>query len=112
MKCWKCGAFQEDPPRGSLSFRATCDKCSSWLHCCKNCQNYKPGLPNDCKIPGTEYIADREAANFCEEFKLLGQGPIKTGDPNEAAKRLFGNDKNNEQKPDSPKGRFDSLFHD
>ena len=29
-----------------------------------------PGKPNDCAVPGTEYVRDREAANFCEEFKV------------------------------------------
>ena len=89
IKCWKCGAEQKDLPSGRLPFRATCEKCHSWLHCCKNCKNYKPGLPNDCMIPGTEYIADREVCNFCEEFSQLGAGPKKTADPKEAARRLF-----------------------
>jgi hypothetical protein len=113
MKCWKCGFEQSDPPDKNLPFRATCDKCGAWLHCCKNCQNYKPGLPNDCVIPGTEYIADREAINFCEEFKLRGTGPEKTGSVDEAARRLFG-DEPNQKKDDKegPKGRFDSLFRD
>jgi hypothetical protein len=94
MRCWKCGTDQEDPPGGKLSFRATCIKCHSWLHCCKNCKNYQPGLPNDCKIPGTEYIPDREANNFCEEFQLLGVAPPSKKDPKNLAKeiekRLFG----------------------
>lgn len=94
MKCWKCGAEQEDPPGGKLSFRATCSNCHAWLHCCNNCKNYKPGLPNDCAIPGTELIADREANNFCDEFQLLGQGAASKKDPKdlrkEIEKRLFG----------------------
>jgi len=92
MKCWKCGATLDDPVNGKLSFRETCDRCHSWLHCCKNCQNYMPGKPNDCAIPGTEFIKDREAMNFCEEFKLLGSGPVKTSDPKDVFKRLFGDD--------------------
>lgn len=90
MKCWKCGATNEDPPGGKLPFRSTCEKCHSWLHCCKNCKNYRPGLPNDCAVPGTEYIADREANNFCDEFQLLGSGPSKTVDPKDVLRRLFG----------------------
>ncbi len=104
MKCWSCGTDLDDPPVGKLSFRATCDKCHNWLHCCRNCKNYKPGLPNDCKIPGTEYIADRSAANFCEEFSLLGQGPNKTADPNDVSKRLFG------EADEKPKKSFEDLF--
>lgn len=110
MKCWKCGAEQETPSDKKISFRALCEKCGAWLHCCKNCRNYKPGLPNDCAIPGTEYIADREANNYCEEYQLLGTGPLKTGDVNEAARRLFGDEEN--KKEGTPKNPFDSLFRD
>ena len=88
MKCCKCGTEQE--LKGKLSFRAKCDQCQAWLHCCINCKNYEPGRANDCKIPGTEYIANREAINFCEEFELLGTGPIKKADPKDISKRLFG----------------------
>lgn len=72
MKCWKCGSLLDDKDR-KLSFRAVCAHCHVSLHCCKNCKNYAPGSPNDCSVPGTEYIRDREANNFCEEFELLGQ---------------------------------------
>jgi hypothetical protein len=108
MKCWKCGTDLPDPPMGKLPFRALCDRCSAWLHCCKNCRNYHPGLPNDCAVPGTEYIADREAVNFCEEFQLLGLPPAKTADPNEVAKKLF-----KDSASDQPKRtNFDNLFSD
>lgn len=92
MKCWYCHIDLEDPPNGKIAFRASCDKCGSWLHCCKNCKNYKPGLPNDCAVPGTDYIADREKNNFCEEFQLLtksggGKTPPSASD---IERRLFG----------------------
>jgi hypothetical protein len=108
MKCWKCGFETADPPLGKLSFRALCDQCSAWLHCCKNCKNYKPGLPNDCMVPGTEYIPDREACNFCEDFQLLGIGPKQFSDPKKASKKLF---KNEDDQQPRPKG-FNSLFID
>lgn len=106
MFCWTCGAKLEEPSSGKLPFRATCDKCGAWLHCCRNCKNYKPGLPNDCKIPGTEYIADRSACNFCEEFSLLGNPPTKKSDAGDVSRRLFGDS------DDKPKKSFDSLFGD
>lgn len=109
IKCWHCGTAVEDPPGGKLPFRAICEACSSWLHCCRNCKNYKPGLPNDCAIPGTEQIADREACNFCDEFQLLGAGPTRTADSSDVARRLFG-DSDHEQKSAPPKDNFDDLF--
>lgn len=74
MNCWKCGASLHHVDR-KISFRAICDQCGTSLHCCKNCLNYAPGKPNDCAVPGTEYIPDREANNFCEEFEFLGKPP-------------------------------------
>lgn len=105
MRCWKCKTELETPPLNKLPFRAICDKCQSWLHCCKNCLHYRPGLPNDCAIPNTEWIADREKGNFCEEFSLLGEIPLKKEKSNPLLERLFG------EKPEKKKN-FDDLFHD
>jgi hypothetical protein len=71
-RCWKCGKELGDLPK-RLSPKETCPFCLSYLHCCKNCINYQPGLANDCKIPGTDPIADRESINYCDEFSMLGK---------------------------------------
>ena len=92
MKCWSCGKDQSDLSEKKLAFRAECEKCAVWLHCCYNCVFYQPGLPNECRVPETDYIRDRSSMNFCEEFKLLGLGPKNT--------------------KESAKSKFDSLFKD
>lgn len=74
MKCWNCQELLTQTER-KISFRALCEKCGSALHCCKNCKYYAPGRPNDCAVPGTDYISDRSANNFCEEFSPLDQSP-------------------------------------
>jgi hypothetical protein len=107
MKCWSCGFESKDPDRRKLSFRELCEKCHAALHCCCNCKHYKPGQPNDCSIPGTDFVSDRTAANFCEEFSLHGEGPSQKKDPNETARRLFG-----DSSDPSLKKVFDSLFKD
>jgi hypothetical protein len=112
MKCWKCGADLPEPSWGKIPFRATCDACGAALHCCKNCRFYKPGLPNDCAVPGTDFIPDRTATNFCEEFKLLGLGPEKKKDPSEASRRLFGEEDKEPKKPEDPTDKFKRLFGD
>lgn len=94
MKCWSCGHELSEPLGGQIGFRETCERCGAALHCCLNCKYFKRGLPNDCAVPGTEYIADWSASNLCDEFKLLGQGP---------------ENKNNNQ---DHRKRFDSLFRD
>lgn len=86
--CWKCGKAIADLPK-KISFRELCPHCDAYLHCCKNCQNYEPGRPNNCKIPGTEQVRDREASNLCEEFAFLGKAPPPKVDPEDVAKRLF-----------------------
>lgn len=110
MKCWNCGATLKDPDFGKIPFREMCEACGAALHCCKNCIYYKPGLPNDCAVPGTDFIPDRSASNLCEEFKLLGKGPTKKVDPREAEKKLFGEDATLDQRNKDPKKRFDALF--
>lgn len=92
MLCWNCGKELEDPPMGRVGFRETCDHCLAYLHCCMNCKYYKPGLPNDCMVPGTDSISDREKSNLCEEFAQAGKGPEKKADISEIEKRLFGED--------------------
>jgi hypothetical protein len=89
VDCWKCNKTLIDLPR-KINFRAECPHCGADVHVCKNCRYYAPGKPNDCAVPGTEFIKDREAMNFCEEFA------IKT---------------ESEKKPPS-KTNFNSLFKD
>ena len=88
MDCWKCGKQAIDPMT-RVGFRAACPHCEMDLHVCKNCRYYAPGKPNDCAVPGTEYIRDREAANFCEEFRPKSYDP-KSSDALKRARRLFG----------------------
>lgn len=67
MKCYHCGNAP-DLSGAKVPFRAACDACGRDLHVCKNCKYYAPGKPNDCAVPGTLYVKDREAYNFCEDF--------------------------------------------
>lgn len=115
MECWRCGDPYEISENGKIPFRMSCDKCYACLHSCVNCKNYQPGLPNDCKIPDTDPISDREASNFCEEFVLKGQKlALKKGkDPLDISKSLF-KDAEDEPPKDNPnpEDRFKSLFGD
>lgn len=45
---------------------------------------------NDCMIPATDYIADKEAANFCEEFQWIQKNQTQTViDPKASFDRFF-----------------------
>lgn len=112
MNCWKCRAPFAVYPDKKVPFKAICDKCTAWQHCCKNCKYYKPGMANDCLIPGTEYVADREAANFCEEYKWRDFSPESPCvNPGSVSKKLFGEEDSINTSED-PKDKFRNLFGD
>jgi len=81
-ECWKCRKTIAEINK-KIGFRAECPHCGADLHTCTNCRFYYPGKPNDCLIPGTEWIKDREAMNFCEEFAVKPPSPNKEGPPNQ-----------------------------
>ena len=104
MICYKC-KFKIDLTGTKLKFRDTCDNCGVDLHVCRNCKYYLVGKPNDCIVPNTEYIADREKFNFCEDFVPIEKEKEKPLDKTDISKKLFGEDNDG----DSPSS-FDSLF--
>jgi hypothetical protein len=66
MDCYRCGT----PFDGErVPVRAVCPRCSAFLHCCRNCDFYAPGLANDCREPRAERVADKEQGNFCDWFR-------------------------------------------
>ncbi len=75
-----------------IGFRATCPLCESDLHVCKGCKFFCLGKPNDCLVPGTDPIKDREKNNLCEEFQQ-----------NTLLSKIEGDQKNHRK-------RFDDLF--
>lgn len=109
MKCWQCGSEQPEPLFGKLAFRAECAACGAALHCCRNCKYFHPGKPNDCEVPGTEFVAKREQPNLCEEFRPKA-APDASAKPSasEIEDRLFGS--SSKKDGQSPKDKFDSLF--
>lgn len=92
MQCWKCFR-QLTAPLGKVGFRAECPHCGSPLHTCVGCRFYAVGKPNDCAVPGTEFVRDREAANFCDEFGPRSEpiAPVSEEAKNRA-RRLLGED--------------------
>lgn len=102
LHCWKCHKqISKEPIR--IGFRATCPHCDIDLHVCKNCRYYSIGKPNDCLVPGTEFVKDREASNLCEEFKPK-TGFEKDRDALEKAKRLLGDNQ------ETKKRHWNDLF--
>ncbi len=64
--CYRCGtAFEGD----RVPLREVCSRCGAFLHCCRNCDFYAPGVANDCREPGAPQLQDKEARTFREWFR-------------------------------------------
>lgn len=75
MKCWACGTevkFSEYVPQHEV-----CEKCAQYLHCCKNCEFYNERATQECEIPEIEFIAEKDKANYCDDFKPAGTGHVR-----------------------------------
>ena len=96
IHCWKCRQLISEVPI-KVGFRAQCPQCGIDLHTCKGCRYYTPGKPNDCAVPNTDFVRDREAMNFCEEF-----APLSLSTPPPSKRSILG------EAP--PKKDFKSLF--
>ncbi len=46
----------------------TCPWCRSDLHVCLNCTQHDPARNNECRIPNTERVRERDRANHCTDF--------------------------------------------
>ena len=93
MYCFGCGA--ENRVDGRVGRGDVCTGCGRPLHCCRNCEFYDPNRHNKCKEPQAEWVADREAANFCEYFNPSAAGGTSAGGDKSAEARrklddLFG----------------------
>ncbi len=66
LYCHKCkNGFELEVKMGR---RDECPHCGADLHCCKNCKFWDKSAHNECKEHVTEYVPDREKANFCTMF--------------------------------------------
>lgn len=65
-----------------------CPHCSADMHSCKNCTYYDPGAHNQCTETISEYVPDKERANFCGMYRPHGGNRAPAEDANAAKARL------------------------
>ncbi|MBI5094148.1 MAG: hypothetical protein HZB26_17115 [Candidatus Hydrogenedentes bacterium] len=69
----------------------TCESCLAYLHSCLNCRFYEEHAHNNCYIPTTDWVADKEGPNFCDEFEFSDSDTVpgkKAG--SDSARDAFG----------------------
>jgi hypothetical protein len=70
-----------------------CPSCYADVRCCKMCHFFDQSCYNECKEPNADRIIEKEKANFCDYFQLLGSGNAGEEKNNllDAANALFKN---------------------
>jgi len=114
-QCHNCGREWVTQKRVKVpGVKETCEGCGAHLHCCRNCRFHDTSAHNQCAIPNTEWVADREKANFCDQFEWRegseNRGSVAGADARRALDALFGDGDLSE--PDREPTDFDSLFGD
>ena len=111
--CHRCGA-PWDAVKRQPGIKEVCESCNAYLHCCKNCRFYDTSAHNSCRVPNTDWVNDKDKANFCDEFEFH-DGPQRateghgTDQARDALEGLFGGTLKDDES--GPKD-FDSLFGD
>lgn len=96
-RCYKCG-WEWPAGKKRPGHAEACPKCTAYLHCCMNCRHHDPALHNECRVPGTDMIADRRRMNYCDAFDFTDTdeeavaAPEKQDQARAAFTKLFGDE--------------------
>lgn len=86
FQCWSCR--NETEMDDKIGRKEECPHCSADMHSCKNCQYYDPGAHNQCSETISEYVPDKERANFCGMYRPYSGERAPVEDNNAAKARL------------------------
>lgn len=64
--CWRCG---QDLHQHDYAREASCPKCQTPTHVCRNCRFFSAQAPAQCTEPVADAVADKQRANFCGYFE-------------------------------------------
>lgn len=70
--CFSCHNPTELEVGRKILRHEECPTCGASMHCCKMCKYYDQTAYNECRESIAERIVDKEKANFCEFFFLVG----------------------------------------
>ena len=105
-RCFNCSTAL--PP--DIDFGGACPKCSSALHCCKQCSHFEPSTRFQCLKPIPVRIAPKDKANECTLFAprvtIAREGTAANGPGNGPPPVTAPAPKN----PEDARNAFDRLF--
>jgi hypothetical protein len=84
--CFAC-SNEIDFDRIKMQRTDTCPHCAQDMHCCKNCEYWDESSHNQCREHSSEYITDRERANYCTLFEFKN-GPHEANSIGDAKSKL------------------------
>lgn len=105
-RCWNCSTTL---PEG-VDFKGSCLKCSSPLHCCKQCAHFEPSTRFQCLKPIPARMAYKDQPNECELFSPRVTVARDSAGPTTAAPLTHGAKIIEPRKPSEARAAFDSLF--
>ena len=114
VACYRCGTSlaQLSLP---LSRQDECPGCSNYLHVCRMCSHFDPGVPRQCREDGAEEVIEKERLNFCDWFIASDTAfdPQRKAEENQAQAALdalFDASGDNEAEPDQQLSDAEKLF--
>ena len=115
-RCYHCGTEWVSDKR-EPGVKEFCAQCEAYLHCCRNCHFYDSSVAAGCAIPTTEFVADKMAANFCDEFVFRVEDPdhaqsSEADAARESLDNLFGEGGSGQHGHEEGRDAFRRLFGD
>ncbi|HNW59391.1 MAG TPA: hypothetical protein PKI62_06940 [bacterium] len=86
MICYHCQA--EIPLESKPGRQQLCPRCSSYLHCCRNCRFFDALAYHGCREPQADWVQEKEMGNYCEYFTAAAQPAAVNTKADEARRRL------------------------
>jgi hypothetical protein len=92
-----------------LRHKGNCPKCSSSLHCCKQCAHFEPSTRFQCLKPVPARVTPKDTVNDCELFSArvtvareVASGAAHSSNPSASAQAP--------RTPADARAAFDNLF--
>jgi hypothetical protein len=83
VRCHRCGALVTT----AVLINTTCQKCSSALHCCAQCESFLPSARYECMQQISARVTPKDAFNTCSLFEARSTVERETGSARQSTTR-------------------------